>query len=160
MDVLDRLLEHDRWATRQLLDVCRDLPDAQLDQAFDIGRRTLRETLDHLIISVRFWTGWMAGEPVGWEQEVHRSITEMIERHERFYEAFAVLARRVHDEGRLDDTFVDHFGSRMTFGGAILHVILHGAEHRTEAVHILARLGVPDPPEVDHGLWDFERRGF
>jgi hypothetical protein len=29
-------------------------------------------------------------------------------------------------------------------------------------VHIFARLGVPElaQVEVDHGLWDFKRRGF
>ena len=62
-------------------------------------------------------------------------------------------------EQRLDDTFVDHFGGHMTFGGAILHVVLHDAEHRIEALHILERLGVPDLPEVDHGLWDQTARG-
>jgi uncharacterized damage-inducible protein DinB len=84
----------------------------------------------------------------------------MIERHERFYDTFATFARQVHDEQRLEDTFTDHFGQQMTLGGAILHVILHSAEHRTEAVHILTRLGLPEPPEVDHGLWDFVRRGY
>ena len=42
MDLLDRLLEHDRWATDQLLELCRGLTDAQLDQPFDIGHRTVR----------------------------------------------------------------------------------------------------------------------
>ena len=83
----------------------------------------------------------------------------MTERHERSYAAFAALPRRVRDEQRLDDTFVDHFGGRMTFGGAIVHVVLHEAEHRSEALHILERLGVPDLPEVDHGLWDQTARG-
>ena len=48
----------------------------------------------------------------------------------------------------------------MTFGGAILHVVLHNEGHRVEALHVLQRLGVPDLREVDHGLWDFDRRGF
>lgn len=160
MDLLDRLLGHDRWATTQLLELCQGLTNAQLDQPFDIGHSTLRETLDHLIFVVDFWTGWMTAQPVTWERQVHRPIAELIERHERYSATFAAFARRVHDEQRLEDTFVDHFGGQMTFGGAILHVILHNAEHRAEAVHILERLGVPDPPEVDHGLWDFKRRGF
>ncbi len=159
MDPLERLLGHDHWATTQLLELSQGLTDAQLDQPFDIGHGSLRETLNHLIFVVDFWTGWMAGQPVTWEREVQRSVSDLIERHQRFYATFATFARRVHDEQRLEDTFVDHFGSQMTFGGAVLHVILHNAEHRSEAVHILGRLGVPDPPEVDHGLWDFERRG-
>lgn len=160
MDLLDRLLGHDHWATTQLLELSRDLPDAQLDQSFDIGVKSLRETLDHLIFSTHFWTGWMLGQPVRWESEVHRTIPEMMERHERFYATFADFARQVQNEQRLEDTFTDHFGGQMTFGGAILHVILHNAEHRTEAVHILGRQGLPEVPEVDHGLWDFKRRGF
>src|SRR5690349_13120004 len=64
MDLLDRLLEHDRWATTQLLELCRGLTDAQLDQPFDVGHRTLRATLDHQIPNLDFWTGLMTGQPV------------------------------------------------------------------------------------------------
>ena len=53
MDLLDRLLKHDRWATDQLLEVSRGLSDAQLDQAFDIGHRTLRETFAQRKVEVR-----------------------------------------------------------------------------------------------------------
>ena len=159
MDLLDRLLEHDRWATVQLLELSRGLTDAQLDQELDIGHRTVRATFEHMIFNVAFWTGLMAGQPVD-RPQADRSLAALIDRHERSYAAFATLARRVHDEQRLDDTFVDHFDSHMTFGGAILHVALHNAEHRVEALHILGRLGVPDLPEVDHGLWDFARRGL
>lgn len=160
MDLLDRLLGHDDWATTQLLELSQGLTDAQLDQPFDIGHGSLRETLNHLIFVVDFWTTLMAGQPATWERQVHRSIAELIERHERFYATFTNFARRMRDDWRLDDTFVDHFGGQMTFGGAVLHVILHNAEHRGEALQILQRLGVPDLPEVDHGLWDFERRGL
>jgi uncharacterized damage-inducible protein DinB len=159
MDLLDRLLEHDRWATDQLLDLSRGLTDAQLDQELDIGHRTVRATFEHMIFNVAFWTGLMVGQPVD-AQGDDRSVAALIDRHERSYAAFATLARRVRDEQRLDDTFVDHFDTHMTFGGAILHVVLHNAEHRGEALHILERLGVPDLPEVDHGLWDFARRGL
>ena len=161
MDLLDRLLEHDRWATNQLLELCRGLSDAQLDQPFDIGHRTLRETLDHQITNLDFWTGLMTGQPVA-HQRAPNSLDTLIADHERSYAAFAGLARRVRDEGRLDDTFRDHYGLPMTYGGAILMVILHNEAHRTEVVHIFARLGVPelDQVEVDHGLWDFKRRGF
>ncbi len=160
MDILERLLNHDDWATTELLTFSSDLTDEQLDQSFDIGHQTLRETLNHLIFVVDFWTGWMTERPVAWEHDVHRPIAELIERHERFYATFAATARRLNNEQRLEETFTDHFGEQMTFGGGILHVIFHNAEHRSEAVHILGRLGITDVPEVDHGLWDFKRRGF
>ncbi len=153
MDLLDRLLAHDHWATARLLDLSRGLTDAQLDQPFDIGHRTLRATFEHMIFNVEFWTASMAEQPVDAQRE-DRSLAALVDRHERSYATFATFARRVRDEQHLDDTFVDHFGGRMTFGGAIIHVVLHDAEHRTEVLHILERLGVPNLPEVDHGLWD------
>ncbi len=159
MDLLDRLLGHDAWATTQLLELSRDLADAQLDQPFDIGHRTLRATFEHMIFNVEAWTAGMAGQPADAQRD-DQSLAALVERHERACETFAAFARQVRDEGRLDDTFGDNFGEAMTFGGAILHVVLHDEDHRTEALHILQRLGVPDLPEVDHGLWDFVRRGF
>jgi uncharacterized damage-inducible protein DinB len=56
----------------------------------------------------------------------------------------------------LAETYVDHYAVRMSQGGTIFHVVLHDAEHRTEAVHILEHLGVPELSEVDHGPWDYE----
>lgn len=161
MDVLDRLLDHDLWGTTQLLELSRGLSDAQFDQDFDIGNRTLRGSFDHVILNTDFWTGLMLGQPIDYKRDPS-SLETLFTDHERSHAAFAALARRIRDEGRLEDTFTDHYESQMTYGGAILHVILHNAEHRTEIVHIFARLGVPElaQVEVDHGLWDFKRRGF
>jgi|SRR5215207_10383951 len=88
MDLLDRLLEHDRWATTHLLDLCRGLTDAQLDQPFDIGHGTLRETLDHQIPNVEFWTGLMTGQPVE-HQRAPSSLDRLIADHERAYASFS-----------------------------------------------------------------------
>ncbi len=155
MDLLDRLLDHDHWATAQLLKLSRDLTEAQLDQEFDIGHRTLRATFEHMIFNIAFWTALMTEQPVDEQRDDH-SLASLIDRHERFYATFATLARQFRDEQRLDETFIDHYDARKSFGGTILHVVLHNAEHRTEALHILERLEVPDLPEVDHGLWDYE----
>ena len=34
-------------------------------------------------------------------------------------------------------------------------VVEHNAGHRNEVLHILGRLGVPDLPEVDLGVWEY-----
>ena len=153
MDLLDRLLGHDHWTTARLLELSRDLTDARLDQPFDIGHGTLRETFDHMTDSVAFWTGLMVEQPVNTPRD-DRSIAALIERHERSYAAFASLARRLHDEQRMDDTFVDHFAIRQELGATIIHVILHNMQHRGEALHMLQRLGVPDLPDGDPQEWE------
>jgi uncharacterized damage-inducible protein DinB len=129
MDLLDRLLDHDRWATEQFLDVSRGLIDAQLDQPID-------------------------------EVRDDRSLATLSDRYEHAYADFSALARQARDEQRLEHSFVDAYDAPMTFGGAVLHVVLHDAEHRAEILHILERLEEPDLPEVDHAPWDFVRRGF
>jgi hypothetical protein len=82
-------------------------------------------------------------------------LAELVGEHARGYAAFAEAARRLRDEGRLGETFVDHYEVRHSFGGTILMVIEHNAEHRTEVLHMLQRLGVPNLPEVDLGVWDY-----
>ena len=64
MDLLDRLLGHDAWTTRQLLLRCRDLTDEQLDRPFDIGDRSLRETFLHILEIMEVWTDRIATRPI------------------------------------------------------------------------------------------------
>ena len=159
MDLLDRLVEHDHWATTQLFDAARGLTDAQLDEPFDVGHRTLRDTFEHTISNIEGWTAWMIRKPPADPGDDH-SLTALIDRFERASAAFAAFARRIRDEERFDDTFTDVSDAPMTFGGGILHVILHNEGHRVEVLHMFQRLGLADLPEVDHGLWDFVRRGL
>ena len=81
MDLLDRLLGHDHWATAQLLVLSQGLTDAQLDQPFDIGHRTLRDTFEHMIFNVEAWTAVMAGQPV--DSPARRPLTGRAERTRR-----------------------------------------------------------------------------
>jgi uncharacterized damage-inducible protein DinB len=149
MDLLDRMLEYDYWATNQILERSRGLSDAQLDQPFDVGRASLRETLHHTIYVVFFWTSQMSGTQPPRKHTGHPSIAELVELHERFHPAFAAFARQANREQRLDDTFIDHYNYPQTIGSTIVQVMTHNQQHRAEARHILERLGVAD-------LWDFD----
>jgi len=161
MDLLDLLLDHDHWATGRLLEVSGGLTEAQLDQEFDIGQRTLRATFGHMIFNVQFWTAFLeGGQPAdgGYSADAQpedRSLAALVDWHGRGHAAFAGAARRLRDEGRLGDTYADHYAVRKSFGGTILTVVEHNEGHRTEVLHILERLGVPDVPEVDLGVWDY-----
>lgn len=152
MDLLDRMLGHDHWATTQLLVLCQPLSDVQLDQEFDVGNRTLRTTLDHMIYVIDFWTGWMSGRPVEHDRTTQQyacSVSGLAERHERFQPVFADLARAIRDEQRLDETFIDHYGVRQSLGATIIQLMHHNTQHRSEIRHMLERLGVT-------GLWDYD----
>ncbi len=102
MDLLDRLLGHDAWTTRQLLLRCRGLKDEDLDRRFDIGHETLRGTLVHLIGNMEVWTDLLYERPVRSGAELlaaARSVDGLIARLDAVAPDFAALARRVRDEG-------------------------------------------------------------
>lgn len=159
MDLLDRLLGHDRWATLMVLERCGGLTDAQLDRPVDIGHGSLRATLDHLVYVNGFWTALMRRKPAPPKPTHPRSIAELTERFERDHAAFAALARRIHAEGRAEETFPDHHGDRCTLGITILQLPLHNARHRAEAQHILPRLGVADVRDWDPQEWEWAEAG-
>ena len=153
VDLLDRLLGYDAWATNQFLELSRGLSEAQLDQPFDIGLQTLRTTFEHPIFNIEAWTAMMAGQPLAVSRHDH-SLTVLIDRHDRAAATFATFARQAQSAQRLDAVFVDDAGSRQTLGGTIVHVLAHNVEHRSEARHILARLGVADLPDVYPQEWE------
>ncbi len=154
MDLLERTLGHDRWTTERLLTLSQDLSDAQLDREFDVGHRTLRNTFDHMILNVEFWTGLMVAKPIADEPE-RASVADMRTRHARSHDQFANVARDLVASGRLDETFINHYSVRQSFGATILHVVLHNAQHRSEGLHILQRLGLTDLPDGDPQEWEY-----
>jgi uncharacterized damage-inducible protein DinB len=161
MDLLDLMLDHDHWATRQLLDACSGLTEEQLDAEFNVGHRTLRETFGHMIFNIPFWTAFLNGQSTDGvistdNQPDDRSRSALIEHHEKSYPLFALAARQLRDTGRLGETFTDHWNVRHSFGGTILMVIEHNEGHRFEVQHILHRLGLKNVPEVDLGVWDYK----
>lgn len=164
MDLLDRLLGHDADTTRHLLLLSRDLTDAQLDRPFDIGHETLRRTFVHIIRNMEVWTDLLDERPVRPRPEPPRStesVSGLIARLDAVVPEFAALARRVRDEGRYDDWWTDVLDDppqQKTYGGAIAHLITHSMLHRSEALHILTRLGVPDVPEGDVLSWENSAR--
>src|SRR5262245_1947217 len=103
MDLLDRLLGHDRWTTVQLLERCRELKPVQWQQSFDLGHQTLPETFAHMLGNVQIWTVLMAQQPVQQStEEVLASPEDFIRAWLRVYNEFAALAQAVRDEGRWD----------------------------------------------------------
>jgi uncharacterized damage-inducible protein DinB len=158
MDLLDRLLEHDRWTTRQVLSICRTLPPEQLHQPFGVGPGSLDATLRHMIRNVQAWTDLMLSRPQRPMDAIDRAnMEELAVVFEALYAEFAASARRLRDDDRLDDVYLDTLDDPpkpKSFGGTIAHVITHNMHHRTELLHMLGKLGVSDLPEGDVLGWE------
>jgi uncharacterized damage-inducible protein DinB len=158
MDLLDRLLGHDRWTTAQLLERCRELQPEQWAEPFDLGHQTMAATFQHMIGNVRVWTDLMAARPVQQSSdEAPTTADDLIVQWQAVYDDFATLARGIADESRWDATYVDVLDNPprpKSFGGTIAHVITHNMQHRAEVIHMLTRLGLENVLEGDVLSWE------
>lgn len=161
MDLLDRLIGHDTWTTRQLLLACQTLPDEALDREFEIDHKSLRETFLHMIENVETWTDLMAGREV--QERAGRTMPELLERLSTASRDFANLARQVGREGRYDDCFWDTLDNppvQKTFGGAIGHVLTHNMHHRAHLMWLMERVGLTEHIEGDLLGWESQSFGW
>ena len=162
MDLLDRLLGHDAWTTRQLLARCSALTDDQLDTEFEIGHRSVRRTLQHIVFNLDVWSGLMVGRITS-RNDVRRPPSTpalLIERLDRAAAVLATVARQVAERGGWDDTFIDVLDTPpapKTYGGAIAHVITHSMHHRAQLLFMMKSLGLGSLPEGDALSWEQNR---
>jgi len=102
MDLLDRLLHHDRSTTRALLALALPLSDEALDREFDLGLRTLRATFDHVVRNIEVWTAIMMGNEI--PAKIDRpTIASLIERLDACFPRFAQLAKDIDSRDAWDE---------------------------------------------------------
>jgi uncharacterized damage-inducible protein DinB len=155
MDIMDRLLAHDTWTTRQLLLACMSLSDALLDQEFDIDHRSLRQTFVHIIRNMEVWTDLLCERPV--QNLQGNTLPELLERLDRVSQDFALLTSKVVRENRADESFLDVLDrppQRKTFGGAIGHVLTHSMHHRAQVMFLMEKVGLTQHIEGDLLSWE------
>lgn len=167
MDLTDRLIDHDLWLTRRLLDAAGVLTDAQLDAplpqpehpvAFEPPEKTLREVLIRMIFTKEVWVAAVQGRPLADGSD--ESIARLRQRMEAVYGEFKALVQRVAAQQLWDAEFIDMLcepPETFTYGGMIAHVITFSAYRRTAAIRALERFGVSglgygDPIEWEMSL--------
>ncbi len=126
-----------------------------MDFEFDLGLRTLRATLHHIVRNTEVWTDLMAGRPV--RSDGDRSIDALQARLDRAAADFAELAHGVQARDGWDEVWTDTLDDpprQKTFGGAIAHLLTHSMHHRGQAIHMLRQLDVADVPEGDVLSWE------
>jgi uncharacterized damage-inducible protein DinB len=161
MDIIDRLLAHDTWTTRQLLLACQSLPDALFDQEFEIDQKSLRKTFVHIIENMETWTDLLYERPV--QSRAGDTIPELLERLSIVSRDFANMARRIVREQRFDDCFLDTLDSPpklKTFGGTIGHVITHSMHHRAQVMFLMEKVGLKEHIEGDLLTWESSSFGW
>lgn len=155
MDLLDRLLGHDAWTTKQLLGLCADMTDEQLDRDFYIGHRTLRATLNHIIHNTEVWSSLMAREEL--TVSTDQSILGLLARLDVAAERFRKVSRTIAEKNTWDENWLDYLEAppqEKSYGTAIAHVITHSMHHRAQVLYMLRLTGVNNLPEGDVFSWE------
>lgn len=158
MNLLDRLLQHDAWTTRQLLLLCNGCTDARLDREFDLGPGSIRATFRHIIRNMEVWTDLMTGSPV--RDDGGTTVADLLARLERAAVDLDQLAHEIESKNAWDERWTDTLDdppTTKTYGGAIAHVITHSMHHRAQLLFMLRRSGIDCVPEGDVLYWENQR---
>ena len=147
---LSKLYEHNNWANGQIIQVCSNLSDEQLDaEPRSATKGTIRQTLVHLVSSQR---GYLALLTVPAEERPKGPVAfaELQESARLSGEGLLALASgtRIPLATRLqtrDGYFVEPWV-------VMVQVINHAGEHREQINSMLSDLGIT-PPELDG--WSF-----
>ncbi len=146
---LDILLEHDRWANRQMIEACAKLTEEQFHRRFEMGPGSLHDTMTHVLGAQRRWGDMLAGrEQRPRLEDARRTAAELLALLEEISADFATSARAHPPEGEVVGS---RGGKSYTFtrGGIITHVATHGMHHRAQCLNMLRQIGVnPLPPSA------------
>ena len=162
MNLLVRMVEHHVWLTGEMVDRATRLSDDVLDTPIVISVEgvdddpTLRKLLSRLVGQLGMWNSVLAMRDYDWSMEKHETVTSMRRRLDVEGPTFLEHVRRVSEEGRLDETFVDALctpAEVFTHGGMIAHVLTFAAHRRTLVAGALIDAGIVDLGAGDPRLW-------
>jgi uncharacterized damage-inducible protein DinB len=164
MDILDRLLGHNAWITRKMIERCRTLSPEEFARRFEIGPGSVHDTLLHTVDVMFGWADRIAGRPRRPNlDERPWSVDDLLAKLDEAEAALERTANDVRDAGRYEEMMeLEHDGTRYRFtrGTALAHVLTHGMHHRAQVFNMFRRLGVAFDLDGDVIEWEIaQRRG-
>jgi AraC-like DNA-binding protein len=162
MNLLVKMVEHHLWLVGEMVERAARLDDATLDRTIEINvgeldpGTTTRRLLSRLVGQMDMWQNVINGRDYDMSIEAHESIAGMRRRLSVAGPAFLSEVRRVVEGGRLDETFIDAYGSKpevFTYGGLIAHVLTFAAHRRLLVLGALETAGITDLGNGDPRLW-------
>lgn len=151
--ILATLFQHHLWANLHLLEVCRTLPEEQL-QATVVGvYGSIGETWQHMVRAERsYFSRISTGQPYRHPEDAPPfTFAEMAESLRHTGEGLIEWAPNVGADERVEvqwDNNGIHGPVQVPKAVILAQVINHATEHRAQIMAILTHLGV-QPPELD-----------
>ena len=155
MDVVVKMVEHHMWLTGQMIDHAARLDAEVLDrpiefsvESIDERPLTLRRQLDRIVWQLEMWLASVDDEPFEFPESGRAvSLAQIKDRYDAAGPRYVDLVRRLNDEGRFDETFVDSTCTPprvFTYGGMVAHVLTFAAHRRTLIAGALDSAGITD----------------
>jgi AraC-like DNA-binding protein len=162
LNLLVRMVEHHLWLVGEMVDRAARLDDDALDRPITLSVEpldpgaTTRRLLSRLVGQMDMWQNVINGRGYDMSIEAHEPIADMRRRLDVAGPAFLAEVQRVAEGGRLDETFIDAYGSKpevFTYGGLIAHVLTFAAHRRLLVLGALESAGITDLGNGDPRLW-------
>ena len=152
-------LRYNTWATREIIAVCRDLTEEQMDATATGAYGSIIATLRHYVSSEAGYQARLTGEEPCWERQsdvspdldtLSERVNELDERWERF------LEQPFDAERTFVITWHDGIDRDVPAGVVLMQALQHAIEHRSQICTALTEIGVATPDYGSNmGLWDY-----
>jgi uncharacterized damage-inducible protein DinB len=142
---LDHVLRHNTWANVTLLEFCRGLDPARLEQAAAGTYGTLYGTLQHLVGAEQWYVQLLTGELMG-RHRIRRGERHALDDLIATAKATGARVLPVVETDDVSRRIEMNEGRRSTAGVILAQLIHHGNEHRTQVTTILGANGIEPPP--------------
>lgn len=169
-DIASILVEHDAWATRELLVRCRGLSAEVLHERFDFGLGSIHDTFLHIIAAMVRWAERIEGRAVSkWIGPEDNTTRYSVEQLIALLDGAAGKLRAAASAAGADGwTGMISLGTGYVAGvdeaktskaAAWVHVTTHGTHHRSQVFQMLRRVGIKlESGEFDPVEWDIRVR--
>ena len=152
-NLIDKMFEYNLWANTQLIELCSDLVDEQLETEVEGVFGRIHPTLVHIIRAEGGYLNHVTGsrpwaDDLEWDS---MPIGDLLAMAQLSGQQFVEIASKVDPTTRHDAEFRGkpyHFFNWTV----LLQTLYHGIEHRTQIKFMLTHLGV-DHPDLD--AWEY-----
>jgi uncharacterized damage-inducible protein DinB len=147
------LYQYNHWANTRILNAASKVTEKQFLSPASYPHGGLRGTLTHILFAEWLWRNRWQGEspPSGMKPEDFPTFDSLCARWEEEEKALKVLVESLTDE-KLDAVFqyttMRGIAMENILWHAMVHLVNHGTQHRSEAAAMLTELG-HSPGDID-----------
>lgn len=145
------LYAYNEWANRRILDTAETITPEQFVQPNDLGLASLRGGLVHILDAEYGWFNFLFERDRGWiKEEEFADLAGLRSRWEEQNEITRECLESLSDEDltRVHTTEWEGREYRWVLWQALVHVVNHGTQHRSECAAVLTGFG-HSPGDMD-----------